>query len=201
MAIFLHIITVKKKLRKNTVSPGPVRRVHNIRHESNDEEHNDPISSHSTDGAINRTLLLGGASKRTPSHRRRRSNASRKFSFQSEADERHQTISGSESRLLQRDRRSVMASTFFDLHDIHNNQQHNNRCGHHRLDQCEWPQCNFSCPQVRNPFTGEQMDFVDLLMQFGLDLSGIADALGMDLPTLQNMDHGELLRLLMQNSR
>jgi len=45
------------------------------------------------------------------------------------------------------------------------------------------------------------MDFVDLLMQFGLDLSGIADALGVDLPTLQNMDHAELLSLLTENAR
>jgi len=48
---------------------------------------------------------------------------------------------------------------------------------------------------------GDEMDFVDLLLQFGLDLSGIADALGVDLPTLQNMDHNELLKLLTQNDR
>jgi len=45
------------------------------------------------------------------------------------------------------------------------------------------------------------MDFVDLLMQFGLDLSAIAAALGVDLATLQNMDHAELLRLLTEDAR
>ena len=78
---------------------------------------------------------------------------------------------------------------------------HDNQCSHHRIDHCAWPQCNFSSPKIRNPFTGEEMDFIDLLMQFGLDLSSIANALNMDLPTLQAMDHDVLLKLLIQQGR
>jgi len=193
-------LTTEKKPRKNALTPSPIRRTaHNIRHENNNDEQTNPVlPAHSDDGvATNQTL-----SKRAPLLRHRRG-AHRAFNFPTEAGERRQTMSGDDApaRHPRHRRQSLSALAFFDLHDIHSAQQHENRCGHHRLDQCEWPQCNFSCPQVRNPFTGEQMDFVDLLMQFGLDLSGIADALGMDLPTLQNMDHGELLRLLMQNSR
>jgi len=99
------------------------------------------------------------------------------------------------------ERRRRRSSMVFDVHDIHHVQQHANLCSHRRLDSCSWPQCNLACPKVRNPFTGDEMDFVDLLLQFGLDLSAIADALGVDLPTLQNMDHAELLRLLTENAR
>ena len=99
------------------------------------------------------------------------------------------------------ERRRRRSSVVFDVHDIHHVQQHANLCTHRRLDACTWPQCNLSCPKVRNPFTGDEMDFVDLLMQFGLDLSAIAAALGVDLATLQNMDHAELLRLLTEDAR
>lgn len=94
-----------------------------------------------------------------------------------------------------RKRRSVL---LFDEHDIHHMTHHGNQCNHHRLDHCAWPQCNLHCPKIHNPFTGEEMDFIDLLLQFGLDLSSIANALGMDVPTLQTMDHDTLLRLLTQ---
>lgn len=75
-----------------------------------------------------------------------------------------------------------------------------NKCSHYLIDTCAWPQCNFNCPKIRNPFTGEDMDFIDLLMQFGLDLSSIADALGMDMQTLQSMDHNLLMQLLAQQT-
>jgi len=45
------------------------------------------------------------------------------------------------------------------------------------------------------------MDFVDLLIQFGLDLSSVADALGVDVATLQNMDHTELMKILTEDAR
>ena len=97
-----------------------------------------------------------------------------------------------------RDRRSLL---LFDSHDVHHMQYHDNLCTHHLLDHCGWPQCNLSCPKIRNPFTGEEMDFIDLLLQFGLDLTSIANALGMDLTTLQTMDHDILLQLMVQQSR
>jgi hypothetical protein len=102
---------------------------------------------------------------------------------------------------LNRRRRVKRSTIFFDLHDLHHMHYHENQCSHHKIDHCAWPQCNLSCPKIHNPFTGEEMDFIDLLMQFGLDLSSIADALDMDLVTLQTMDHGRLLRLLTRESR
>ena len=99
------------------------------------------------------------------------------------------------STILSRTKRAVL---FFDQHDMHNMKYHDNLCTHYRVDQCAWPQCNLSCPKIHNPFTGEEMDFIDLLLQFGLDLSSIANALGMDLPTMQSMDHDRLLKLLTQ---
>ena len=29
-------------------------------------------------------------------------------------------------------------------------EEHNNRCSHHRIDHCEWPQCNPTCPSLYN---------------------------------------------------
>ena len=94
----------------------------------------------------------------------------------------------------------VRRSITFDEHDVHHMTYHANLCNHHLIDYCAWPQCNFACPKIRNDLTGEEMDFIDLLMQFGLDLSGIANALGMDLHTLQSMDHDVLIRIMLQNS-
>ncbi|XP_050515661.1 palmitoleoyl-protein carboxylesterase NOTUM [Diabrotica virgifera virgifera] len=74
------------------------------------------------------------------------------------------------------------------------------RCIHRRLERCSWPQCNHSCPKLHNPFTGEEMDFIELLKSFGLDMNSVADALGIDIQTLNNMDHSELLNLLTQQS-
>lgn len=74
------------------------------------------------------------------------------------------------------------------------------RCVHRRLERCSWPQCNHSCPRLHNPFTGEEMDFIELLKSFGLDMESVAKALGIDMQTLNDMDHSELLNLLTQQS-
>ena len=44
------------------------------------------------------------------------------------------------------------------------------------------------------------MDFIELLKSFGLDMSSVANALGIDIHTLNNMDHEELLNLLTQQA-
>lgn len=102
---------------------------------------------------------------------------------------------------VNRSSRQKRAGLVFDPHDLHHIRHHGNQCSHRRLDDCAWPQCNASCPRLRNPFTGEDMDYVDLLMQFGLDLSAVSGAIGVDLTTLENMDHGQLLHILIQSSR
>ncbi|KAH1000464.1 hypothetical protein HUJ05_006804, partial [Dendroctonus ponderosae] len=73
-------------------------------------------------------------------------------------------------------------------------------CIHRRLERCSWPQCNHSCPKLHNPFTGEEMEFIELLKSFGLDMNSVANALGIDMETLNNMDQGELLNLLTQQA-
>ena len=44
------------------------------------------------------------------------------------------------------------------------------------------------------------MDFIDLLKSFGMDMASVANALGIDIHTLNNMSHTELLNLLTQQS-
>ncbi|XP_060524164.1 palmitoleoyl-protein carboxylesterase NOTUM [Cylas formicarius] len=74
------------------------------------------------------------------------------------------------------------------------------RCAHRRLEKCSWPQCNHSCPKLHDPYTGEEMDFIELLKSFGLDMESVASALGIDMDTLNNMDQAELLNMLTQHS-
>ena len=44
------------------------------------------------------------------------------------------------------------------------------------------------------------MDFIQLLKSFGLDMTSVANALGIDMHTLNNMDHDVLLHLLTQQT-
>lgn len=74
------------------------------------------------------------------------------------------------------------------------------KCQQRLIERCTWPQCNHSCPKLHNPFTGEEMDFIDLLKSFGMDMASVANALGIDIHTLNNMGHTELLNLLTQQS-
>ncbi|PBC34946.1 Protein notum [Apis cerana cerana] len=73
-------------------------------------------------------------------------------------------------------------------------------CHFRLIERCTWPQCNHSCPKLHNPFTGEEMDFIELLKSFGLDMKSVANALGIDIQTLNSMDHDELLNLLTQRA-
>lgn len=72
------------------------------------------------------------------------------------------------------------------------------KCSLRLLEKCSWPQCNHSCPSLTNPVTGEEMRFLELLSSFGLDIDAVATALGIDMQTLKNMDHAELVNLLTQ---
>lgn len=71
-------------------------------------------------------------------------------------------------------------------------------CQHKKLEQCSWPQCSHSCPKLHNPNTGEEMNLRELLEAFGVDMVSVAKALGIDMQTLNNMDHSELLKILTQ---
>lgn len=72
------------------------------------------------------------------------------------------------------------------------------KCSLRLIEKCSWPQCNHSCPALTNPVTGEEMRFLELLASFGLDIDAVATALGIDMQTLKNMDHAELVNLLTQ---
>ncbi|XP_050720210.1 palmitoleoyl-protein carboxylesterase NOTUM-like [Eriocheir sinensis] len=68
----------------------------------------------------------------------------------------------------------------------------------HLTDRCAWPHCNYACPRLLNPFTGEEMNFTELLKSFGLDMASVASALGIDIHTLNSMGNDELLLILTQ---
>lgn len=74
------------------------------------------------------------------------------------------------------------------------------KCSLRLLERCSWPQCNHSCPTLTNPLTGEEMRFLELLASFGLDIEAVATALGVDMQTLNNMEHAELVKLLTQQT-
>lgn len=74
------------------------------------------------------------------------------------------------------------------------------KCGLRMLERCSWPQCNHSCPTLTNPLTGEEMKFLELLTSFGLDIYAVAQALGVDMQTLNNMDHKELIKLFTESA-
>jgi O-palmitoleoyl-L-serine hydrolase len=74
------------------------------------------------------------------------------------------------------------------------------KCGLRMLERCSWPQCNHSCPTLTNPLTGEEMKFLELLTSFGLDMDAVAQALGVDMQTLNNMDHRELIKLFTESA-
>lgn len=44
------------------------------------------------------------------------------------------------------------------------------------------------------------MDFIELLKSFGLDMESVANALGVDINTLNNMGHDQLLKMLTQQN-
>lgn len=74
------------------------------------------------------------------------------------------------------------------------------KCELRLIERCSWPQCNHSCPSLTNPLTGEEMKFLELLTSFGLDMDAVAQALGVDMPTLNNMDHKELIKLFTEST-
>lgn len=65
----------------------------------------------------------------------------------------------------------VRRSLVFDDHDVHHMEEHSNNCTHKLIDHCSLPQCNAACPRLYNPYTGQEMRYLDMLMQFGIDPS------------------------------
>ena len=114
---------------------------------------------------------------------------------QQQRRQRRRTHTSSTSSLA-RWRRALI----FDEHDVHHMEHHKNRCSHHRIDHCAWPQCNPTCPKIYHPVTMAEMDFMDLFMQFGLDTSAIADALDLEDDDVRN-NQDLLFNLLINNQQ
>ncbi|CAH0553024.1 unnamed protein product [Brassicogethes aeneus] len=135
--------------------------------------------------------------KRKKKHRKNRRGGGKKKKdrFQQEsflnANQTTPITSNTLSSLDKRNQRSVLHSQ---------RRVQGRHCAHRRMERCSWPQCNHSCPRLQNPYTGEEMGFLDLLKSFGLDMDSVANALGIDIDTLNNMDHSELLNLLTQQN-
>ena len=72
----------------------------------------------------------------------------------------------------------------------------NVQCRTKYIDTCSWPHCNRSCPKLKNPETGQEIDFLSLLKSFGLEMGSVARAIGVDINTLNNMDKDILMELL-----
>ncbi|KAG6450865.1 palmitoleoyl-protein carboxylesterase NOTUM [Manduca sexta] len=82
-----------------------------------------------------------------------------------------------------------------------NSRQTRGGCAPRRLvERCSWPQCNASCPRLRDPRTGEEVALAALLQSFGLDVRGAAAEMGLDARALSRMSRAELLPLLAPHS-
>ncbi|XP_053209032.1 palmitoleoyl-protein carboxylesterase notum1-like isoform X2 [Panonychus citri] len=73
--------------------------------------------------------------------------------------------------------------------------ENKSQCRFNHIDSCSWPQCNSGCPKLHNPFTGEEVNFLELLKSYGFNLMAVAQALGLEPKALNEMDDGALLQL------
>lgn len=60
-------------------------------------------------------------------------------------------------------------------------------CRYHYIDNCSLPQCNHGCPKYYNPLTGKEMDFQELFKSLGLNVTMVAESLGME-PLTDRLD-------------
>merc|ERR1712223_1176126 len=95
---------------------------------------------------------------------------------------------------------SSVSSPFKSYKPKKSSSQNIGQCKPKLIDDCSWPHCNRSCPKLKNPKTGEEIDFLTLLQSFGVDRESFARALGVDITTLINMDKDVLLDLLTSHS-
>lgn len=72
-----------------------------------------------------------------------------------------------------------------------NRKEEPKKCTLRLLEQCSWPQCNQSCPVIKNPLTGEEMKLLELLASFGLDMGEVARVLGVNMTKLNTMEQEE----------
>ena len=60
-------------------------------------------------------------------------------------------------------------------------EEHDNRCSHHRIDHCEWPQCNPTCPDLYSGYGAQAVDYRAMLVSLAQaqtpDVDGESDEL------------------------
>ncbi|XP_067115254.1 inactive palmitoleoyl-protein carboxylesterase notum1b [Osmerus mordax] len=68
----------------------------------------------------------------------------------------------------------------------HNNHQKHSKapplrgCPMHLIDSCPWPQCNPTCPSVRDQLTGQEVGVMQFLKHLGFDVQKVAQQQGLD---------------------
>ncbi|XP_076062099.1 palmitoleoyl-protein carboxylesterase notum isoform X2 [Oratosquilla oratoria] len=136
----------------------------------------------------------------TPDHihgKRQSRGASRKRKELSRSDGGRGSKGSENSRVSGRQSRETSGEEVADREDSSGLPQWPS-CNLHRTDSCAWPHCNPTCPKLLNPFTGEELNFLELFQSFGLDMASVAKALGIDLHTLNAMDNDQLRLILTQ---
>uniref|UniRef100_A0A4W3IQF6 Notum pectinacetylesterase 2 n=1 Tax=Callorhinchus milii TaxID=7868 RepID=A0A4W3IQF6_CALMI len=66
------------------------------------------------------------------------------------------------------------------LQENKNSRPPTRNCSFHLIDQCRLPHCNPTCPALRDPVTGQEVNMIQLLMNMGFDVQRIAQQLGME---------------------
>lgn len=135
-------------------------------------------------------------STRLPKHRRRNQQQQQKQQQQQQLTQTNLNAKGQNKRRHGEHNRQKLLKAQNQLIEI----KEPKKCAHKLLERCSWPQCNHSCPSLTNPLTGEEMKFLELLTSFGLDMDAVAQALGVDMQTLNNMDHKELIKLFTEST-
>ncbi|XP_038048062.1 palmitoleoyl-protein carboxylesterase notum1'-like isoform X2 [Patiria miniata] len=75
------------------------------------------------------------------------------------------------------------------------------KCQQRLLDHATCPHCNPHCPKMRNPFTDEDMEFLSFMRLFGLDLSALAEQMGLDERALSMVDPAVAMQVLAEAAR
>ncbi|KAK6476135.1 carboxylesterase notum2-like [Huso huso] len=60
-------------------------------------------------------------------------------------------------------------------------------CPFHLIDNCQWPQCNPTCPALLDHTTGQEVSLLQVLMGMGLDLQKVAQELKIEVSHLLGM--------------
>ncbi|XP_071800604.1 palmitoleoyl-protein carboxylesterase notum1-like isoform X1 [Asterias amurensis] len=75
------------------------------------------------------------------------------------------------------------------------------RCQLRLLDHATCPHCNPTCPKKINPYTGEDIEFLSFMRLMGLDLTALAQQMGLDERALSMVSPAEALVMIAEAAR